>query len=272
MAVQGNNISSETDEKIAKFLKNRNLDKVNSMSKPVFPRQSFYSKYGKRMLDLAIVVPAIALLSPVYLTLSVLNYIKLGKPIFYVQTRYGYRNSFFDMLKFRSMKNATDAAGRQLPTEQRITKYGVFIRKYSLDELPNLFNILKGEMSIIGPRAVPVFYEECMSERHKMMSAVRPGLECPKMIKWPDNGLMTDYQMTFENNVWYVENISLKTDIRMFFKLIQTVLNMGERSEHAGALAYFVGYSEDGIALYPELALELYPNALTDEETDNDKR
>lgn len=270
MVAQGNNVTSKEDERIAEYLKNRNLDQVNRSSPPVFPRDSFYSKYGKRALDLTITLPAVILLSPVYLTLCILNYLNLGKPIFYRQTRYGYHDTFFDMLKFRSMKNATDREGRQLPTEKRITKYGIFIRKYSLDELPNLFNIIKGDMSIIGPRAVPVFYEECMSDRHKMMSAVRPGLECPKMIPWPKNELMTDYQVTFENNIWYAENVSLKTDIKMFFKLTQVVLNMGERSAHAGALEYFVGYSDEGVALYPSLALKLYPEILDDKESSHD--
>lgn len=271
MATQGNNVVSKEEEKIAEQLKKRNLENVNRMSLPVFPRDSFYAKYGKRVIDLVITVPAVLLLSPVYLMLCILNYVNLGKPIFYRQTRYGYHDTYFDMIKFRSMKNTTDKEGRQLPTEKRITKYGIFIRKYSLDELPNLFNIIKGDMSIIGPRAVPVFYEECMSDRHKMMSAVRPGLECPKMIRWQKSGLVTDYQITFENNIWYVENISMKTDIRMLYKLIQTVLNMGERSAHAGTLAYFVGYSDEGIALYPELALKLYPDLLDDKELCDDK-
>ena len=255
---QGNNISTKTEEQIANYLRKHTLDHANSISKSVLPRDTFYSRYGKRILDLMIIIPIIILLLPVYLVFAFLNLINLGLPILFKQTRFGYKGKDYNMLKFRSMKNIEDNEGRLLPPEKRLTAYGRFIRKYSIDELPNFFNILRGEMSIIGPRAVPIFYRDCMTERHKMMKAVRPGLECPRMIKIESDGIMTDYHITFENNIWYVENIGFLTDLKMILRLIQMVFTIKERSEHAGALAYFVGYDDNGIALYTDLAMQLY--------------
>ena len=259
----GNNISSKEEEQIADYLRERTLDHANAISRPVNPRKTLYTCFGKRIIDLIIIVPALIVLSPLFLILTILNLIFMGRPVFFKQTRFGYKGKNYEMLKFRSMKNSLDKEGRQLPNEKRLTKYGRFIRKYSLDELPNLVNILRGEMSIIGPRAVPLFYKECMTERHKMMSAVRPGLECPRMIGFEWEGRVTDYHITFENNIWYVENISLLTDIKMIFKLIKMTFSLGERGKHAGALAYFVGYDDDGIALYTELAKEIYGDQMS---------
>lgn len=258
MAVQGNNIFSVEEEKLAFYLKEKNLAHANSVAKEVHPKKSFYTKVGKRIIDLIIIIPVIIILSPLYLVLTVVNLIDMGTPILFKQTRYGYKGRNYNILKFRSMKNLVDAEGRQLPPSQRLTKYGKFIRKVSLDELPNFFNILRGEMSIIGPRAVPVFYMERMTERHKTMSEVRPGLECPKMIDLEAGGEISNYQVTFENNIWYVENVSFAIDVKMIFKLVKMVFSMGERSKHASAASFFVGYDGEGRALSTKLATQLY--------------
>lgn len=264
MAQQGNNIFSKEDEKMAAFLKERNLDHANRVSAEVHPRNTLYTRFGKRALDLIIITPVILVLSPVYLVLALLNLIDMGKPILYKQTRYGYRGRHYNMLKFRSMKNITDSEGRQLPPSQRLTKYGRFIRKFSLDELPNMFNIFMGEMSIIGPRAVPIFYMERMSERHKMMSAVRPGLECPRMINIESDDEISNYHISFENSIWYVENISFATDVRMVFALVKMVFSMKERSRNAGGASYFAGYDDKGRAISTKLADKLYGDQIAE--------
>lgn len=258
MPLQGNNVFSAEEEKLAVYLKEHYLEKANAAAKIVHPKKTFYTRIGKRIMDLIIIIPVIVILSPIYAVLAVINLIDMGKPVLFKQTRYGFRGKNYNILKFRSMKNITDQEGRQLPPNQRLTAYGQFIRKFSLDELPNFFNVLKGEMSIIGPRAVPIFYAERMTERHKKMSEVRPGLECPVMINLKAGGNISNYQVTFENNIWYVENISFFTDIRMFFKLVIMVFSLGERSKHASAASFFVGYDEKGHAQSTKLAMQLY--------------
>lgn len=262
MQKQGNNIFSYREEQMAQLLREKNLDKANEMSAAVRPKVTFYSKYGKRLLDVLIVLPVIIALIPAYLVLAILTFFIHGNPIIYKQTRSGYKGRTFNILKFRSMKDATDKEGRQLPPEDRLTKYGRFIRKYSLDELPNLFNILKGEMSIIGPRAVPIFYYERMTQRHRELLNVRPGLECPRMVAIQSDDEISNYYITFENNIWYVENITLATDIKMVFKLVQMVFKMKERGKHAEAAAFFVGYDDKGRALGMKLAEKKYGNLL----------
>ena len=112
----------------------------------------------------------------------------------------------------------------------------------------------RGEMSIIGPRAVPIFYAERMTQRHKMLCAVRPGLECPRVIDLKSNGEISNYLVTFENNIWYVENVSFMTDLRMVFILIKMVFTFKERTVHADAASFFVGYDDEGRAISMKLA------------------
>ncbi|MBQ9664111.1 MAG: sugar transferase [Oscillospiraceae bacterium] len=257
MSLQGNNIISEEEERIAQHLREKNLGNANRNSEPVKSKQSFYTRFGKRALDLLVSVPAVLVLSPVCLVLTAANLIDMGAPVLYRQTRSGYKGKDFDILKFRSMKNAVGKDGRQLPADQRLTKYGRFIRRFSLDELANFINILKGEMSIIGPRPLPVFYHERMSDRHHMREAVRPGLECPRMIDLSEEELGY-YQVQFENDVWYVENISFMTDVKMLLALVKMVFASGERSKHADVGTFFVGYDESGQALSLSMAKERY--------------
>lgn len=254
MARQGNNIFSKEEEQMASFLKERNLEHANQIAAAVHPKDSLYTRYIKRVLDLIIITPVIVVLSPLYLVLAVINLIIMGRPVLYRQTRCGYKGKSYEILKFRSMKDAVDKEGRQLPPSQRLTRYGRFIRKFSLDELPNLFNIFRGEMSIIGPRAVPIFYAERMTQRHKMLCAVRPGLECPRVIDLKSNGEISNYLVTFENNIWYVENVSFMTDLRMVFILIKMVFTFKERTVHADAASFFVGYDDEGRAISMKLA------------------
>ena len=230
---------------IAEMVK-KNRDMVNEKSEPVHPRNSFYAKYSKRLLDLIIVFPLFLILLPFQIVMGVITYFDVGSPIFFKQKRTGKDGKPFYLVKFRNMTNDKDEYGNLLPPSQRVTKWGAFVRKYSLDELLNFWSILKGDMTIIGPRPLPSSFDERYSERHKMRTAVKPGLECPSIDAKKSVRL---YQEQFENDIWYVENISFLTDIKMIIALVKLVFNSKERGDHATVGGGdFVGYDDNGIA------------------------
>lgn len=257
-AAKGHGIVSDEEQRMADYLRERNLAHVNKISAEVHPIDSFYTRYGKRVLDLVISIPAFVITLPFNIVFGICTYFDVGRPIFYKQTRIGKDGKPFTLVKFRNMNEKKDADGNLLPASQRVTKYGKIMRKYSLDELLNFWSVVKGDMSIIGPRPYPTFFLDRMCERHKMRHAVRPGLECPRILN--DGRELIGYNKEFENAVWYVENISFKTDILMFFKLIKMVFSIKERSKNAGALSYFVGYDDEGQALGLRRAKEHYDN------------
>lgn len=187
-------------------------------------KKSFYSLIIKRALDIVISGVAILGLSPIFLLLIVLELVYHGKPIFFVQQRPGLKGKIFNIYKFRSMTNETDENGNLLPGEQRVTNFGRILRRLSLDELPELFCIFIGKMSIIGPRPLLPEYLPYYSNRHKMRHAVRPGLACvslkaSKSWTWNDQ---------FENDIWYVENISFLIDSKMIFAVAKEVFSGSE--------------------------------------------
>lgn len=176
-------------------------------------RKTFYTVVVKRLLDIVLSGLAIIILSPILLVLSVLELVFHGRPIVFAQERPGLNEKIYKIYKFRSMTNETDENGDLLPGDQRVTSFGRFIRRFSLDELPELFCIFTGKMSIIGPRPLLVRYLPLYSERHKARHQVRPGLACVplKPIKtwsWNDQ---------FENDIWYIENCSFLVDLKMLF-------------------------------------------------------
>ena len=146
------------------------------------------------------------------------------------------------------MRNTRDERGELLPASQRVTKFGKIVRKTSLDELMNFWYVLKGDMSIIGPRPLLCEYLSRYSDRHKQRLAVRPGLECPpRELKTP----MRTWEDQFENDIWYVENISLKTDMLMCIRLVQFALDRKNIEARASATSkgIFMGYNESGEAI-----------------------
>lgn len=241
---------SNEEEFAAQFLRERYLKHKNEIAEKVRPRESFYTRYGKRILDIIISLPVFIVILPFNFIFGFCTLLDVGRPIFYKQTRVGKNGKHFTMIKFRNMNNKVDADGKLLPPSQRVTKFGKFMRKFSLDELLNFWSVLKGDMSIIGPRPQPVFIYERMCDRHKMRSAVRPGLECPRVIHVQGEEICK-FQQTFENDVWYVENVSLALDIKMCFLLVKMVFAMDKRKKQASGegISYFVGYNEDGIAI-----------------------
>lgn len=248
--VGNSGLISNEEEYAAKLLQEKNLKHKNDISPAVCPKDTFYTRYGKRFLDIAISFPVFIVLLPFNVIFGICTFFDVGRPVFYKQTRVGKDGKYFTIIKFRNMNNKTDADGKLLPPSQRVTKFGKLMRKLSLDELLNFWSVLKGDMSIIGPRPQPVFIYERMCDRHKMRTAVRPGLECPRVIHVPGEEICM-FQRTFENDVWYVENVSFALDLKLCWLLVKMVFSMNKRGNQASGsgISYFVGYNEDGVAI-----------------------
>lgn len=201
-----------------------------------------YRNIGKRVLDIAVSFLAITVLSPVYLILWVLVRVKLGSPVLFAQERPGKDGKIFKMYKFRSMTDARDAAGELLPDEQRLTSFGTALRATSLDELPELFCILKGDMSLVGPRPLLVQYLPLYNERQRHRHDVRPGLTGLAQV----NGRNTiTWEEKFEYDVRYTEHITFLGDIRILCKTVTNVLKREGIGPEAGAtMDYFRGTKE----------------------------
>ena len=234
-------------QKIADYLADERLDDVNASSQPVVYKDTLYTKYIKRILDIVISFIALILTLPLNLILGIITYIKLGSPLFFKQERIGRNEKPFTLVKFRNMTNATDKNGELLPAQQRLTPIGTFMRKTSLDELLNFWSVFKGDMSIIGPRALPFYYYDRFSDRHKARFKVKPGLECPP---WDEKHIKRTWENQFENDVWYVEHVSFKVDCCMIFKLIRYTFDRKTSMMRAQCRkGSFLGYSKDGKAI-----------------------
>ncbi len=189
-------------------------------------KKSFYSVVIKRILDIVCSGLALIILSPLLLLICVLEFVFHGRPIIYCTKRPGKDGKIFNMYKFRSMTNERGDDGYLLPEKKRITKFGYFIRKTSIDELPGLINILKGDMSIVGPRPLLVEYMQYYNPRHATRHAVRPGLALERITR-TDSKTWT-WQEQFENDIWYIEHISFITDIRMLLAILKAVFRGSE--------------------------------------------
>lgn len=180
-----------------------------------------YKNCIKRCLDFLLSLCAIIILSPVLLVLCILVRTKLGSPVFFRQERPGRNEQIFTLCKFRTMTDERDANGELLPDAVRLTKFGKFLRATSLDELPELFNILKGDMSIIGPRPLLVSYLPYYSEREKLRHSVRPGLTGLAQVSGRN---FIDWDKRMEKDVEYVENLTLAMDLKVLWMTVKTVL------------------------------------------------
>ncbi|MCI8598166.1 MAG: sugar transferase [Lachnospiraceae bacterium] len=233
--------------RVARLIKCSTLDYVNAHSKEVHPKISFYSKYGKRFLDIVISLLALIFTLPCNLLIAIITFFDVGCPIIFKQQRLGKNGKEFTLVKFRNMTNEQGKNGELLPAEQRVTKFGYFVRRTSLDELLNFWSILKGDMSLIGPRPLEIVYNERYSERHKMRMAVRPGLECP--LLYDIDHKITWYEQ-FENDIYYVENLSFFLDVKMFFRLVKMVFDKKNNSMRGASMrGGFMGYSKDGMTI-----------------------
>lgn len=174
----------------------------------------------KRAFDIVSATFLFIIISPIFLILMVLVRVKLGSPVFFKQERSGLHEKSFYIRKFRSMTNETDENGNLLPDEKRLTPFGQFLRSTSLDELPELFSIIKGDMSVIGPRPLPPMYNGYYSERERKRFEVRGGLLPPDSVA--RNAIITwDDQLEYEAD--YAENLSMKNDLKIFFGAIRIV-------------------------------------------------
>lgn len=177
-----------------------------------------YSRYIKRILDIVFSLVLIIVLLPIYLIVSILVLIFMGSPVLFAQERLGKDEKTFMLYKFRSMTNKTNNEGKLLPEEARLTKFGSFLRSSSIDELPELLAILCGDMSFIGPRPLPVYYQPFFLEHERTRHSVRGGLIPPDSLS---GKAYTTWEEQFEYEVEYAKNITFKTDIKVFFATIK---------------------------------------------------
>jgi lipopolysaccharide/colanic/teichoic acid biosynthesis glycosyltransferase len=175
-------------------------------------RSTFYRRYGKRLFDLALTLPALVLLAPVLLALAVLVRWRLGRPVLFRQQRPGRHERPFTLVKFRTMTDARDTSGRLLPDGARLTRFGRFLRATSLDELPELFNVLNGDMSLVGPRPLLMQYLPYYTDRERRRFELRPGITGWAQINGR-NAVAWDRRLALD--VWYVEHCSLWQDLRI---------------------------------------------------------
>lgn len=176
-----------------------------------------YAKYIKRILDFILSLLALIVLSPVMLIIYILVRIKLGKPAIFKQQRPGKDEKIFTLYKFRTMTDEKDEQGNLLPDEKRLTKFGKFLRSTSLDELPELINIIKGDMAIVGPRPLLVEYLEYYTEEEKHRHDVRPGLTGLAQISGRN---AITWEEKFKQDLEYISKISFINDIKIIMKTV----------------------------------------------------
>lgn len=193
----------------------------------------------KRLLDITISLIALIFLLPLMSLIYLSVRINLGSPAFFLQERVGKDNKIFKMIKFRTMKNSTDKNGNLLSDNERVTKFGSFLRSFSLDELPELINILKGDMSLVGPRALLVQYLGLYNDEQIRRHEVLPGLTGWAQINGRNS---ITWSEKFKLDVWYVDNWSLWLDIKIFFLTFWKVLKReGINQSESVTMEYFNG-------------------------------
>lgn len=196
----------------------------------------------KRLMDIVGALTALLLLSPIILLAAVLVWFSMGRPILFRQKRPGLGGRPFMMVKFRTMSNACDKDGRPLPDADRLTRVGRFLRATSLDELPELWNVLVGEMSLVGPRPLLMLYLDRYSPEQARRHDVKPGITGLAQIKGR-NAISWDEK--FEYDIWYVDNHSIWGDIKILFStVIQVVRRDGINSAESATMPEFLGKRE----------------------------
>ena len=204
---------------------------------------TFYRRIGKRVMDLALAVPTLIVLTPLGLALAGLIRLKLGGPVFFRQQRPGRDGRPFELIKFRTMSPARGADGELLPDEERLTPFGNRLRRLSLDELPTLWNVARGDMSLVGPRPLLVRYLERYTPEQRRRHDVLPGVTGWAQI----NGRNAiTWEEKFEHDVWYVKNMSLRTDLAILFRTVAQVLGKrGISAEGHATMPEFMGANDD---------------------------
>lgn len=206
-------------------------------------KRSFYDKYIKRSIDFVLSLIAIIILSPVLAIVALLVRIKLGGPVLFKQKRPGLNEKVFTMYKFRTMTDERDSEGELLPDEVRLTKFGKTLRSTSLDELPELFNILKGDMAIVGPRPLLVQYLPLYNEEQHMRHLVRPGITGYAQVNGRNS---LRWEEKFELDQEYVARIGIKLDLKVIVKTFLVVFcRQGINSDNAATMEEFMGNKKE---------------------------
>ena len=202
-----------------------------------------YAKYFKRVLDFLLSLIAIIILSPVLLIIAILVRIKLGSPVLFKQKRPGKNEKIFTLYKFRTMTDKKDENGNLLPDEDRLTKFGKVLRSTSLDELPELFNILKGDMSIVGPRPLLVEYLKLYNEEQKHRHDVRPGLTGLAQISGRNS---ISWEEKFKDDIEYVNKVTFINDVKIVLKTVIKVFKREGISQEGNAtIEKFTGTNKE---------------------------
>lgn len=205
-------------------------------------KKGFYEKYIKLPQDVILATLALIVLSPVMLVVAILVRTKLGSPVLFKQERPGLNGKIFKLYKFRSMSDGRDKDGNLLPDEERLGKFGKTLRSTSLDELPSLLNIIKGEMSIVGPRPLLVRYLPRYNEHQARRHEVRPGFTGHAQVNGRNS---ISWEDKFNYDVEYVDNITFINDWKIIFKTVLVVLKRdGISSETSVTMEEFMGTKE----------------------------
>lgn len=186
----------------------------------------------KRIVDIIGSIFGLVVLSPIFVITSILVYFKLGSPIFFVQERVGKDNKVFKMIKFRSMKDIKNKFGENLPDEERLTSFGQKIRSLSIDELPELINVLKGDMSLVGPRPLLVDYLKLYSKEQIRRHEMRPGITGLAQVNGRNS---ISWNEKFKLDVKYIDNYSLILDIKILFMTVFKVIKKDGISQEGNA-------------------------------------
>ena len=204
---------------------------------------SFYRRFGKRILDLSLAVPALVVLAPVGAAVGAMARSKLGSPVLFKQQRPGREEEVFELIKFRTMTDARDEDGELLPDERRLTAFGSRLRRSSLDELPTLWNVVRGDMSLVGPRPLLVRYLGRYTPEQRKRHEVAPGITGWAQVN--GRNALT-WEEKFELDAWYVENLSLRTDLAILLRTAAQVLAQRDISAEGHAtMPEFMGSDDD---------------------------
>lgn len=193
----------------------------------------------KRVFDIVVSALALLIFGPLILFLMLMVRTKLGSPVFFTQTRPGKDGKPFQMVKFRSMTNAKDADGNLLPDDQRLPKFGKMLRSTSLDELPELWNVLKGDMSLVGPRPLLMQYLDRYTPEQRRRHEVRPGITGWAQVNGRNN---VPWEERFRLDVWYVDNLNFLLDLKILWMTVMKVVKRSDVSQEGHAtMSEFMG-------------------------------
>ena len=193
-----------------------------------------YKTYIKRILDIILSLIGLIVLSPLFLFLIILLIFSLKSSPFFIQKRLGKNAEMFNIIKFKTMSDAKDAEGNLLPDSMRLTSFGKFLRKTSLDELPQLINVLKGEMSWVGPRPLLPFYQDLYNDFQKRRNEVKPGITGWVQVNGRNN---VDWIKRLEMDVWYVDHLSFGLDLKIMMLTIFKIFDFKNANEEGYATA-----------------------------------